>query len=156
VCIFLRHYKIERVSVKDQNMLKKLNLLFAVLCCVIFAGCCADKSYNVVLLGDVHYDHMKYHDMSKAEIEAVKDKKFVDLVLSIVSNLYRGNAAYSPDTAEYKIMMGCIRKIEKLHSLVRFDIGKVLEGYTLTEFIEPLLYNSEIDDDNVTLEVDFT
>ena len=66
-----------RVSVKGQNMLKKLNLLFAVLCCMIFAGCCADKSYNVVLLGDVHYDHMKYHDMSKIKHLRIPMEKYV-------------------------------------------------------------------------------
>jgi hypothetical protein len=96
----------------------------------------------------------KYHDMSKEEIEAVKDKKFVDLVLSIVSNLYRGNAAYSPDTAEYKIVMGTMKKIEKLLPRFRINIKDILSGYTLTEFVEPLLYNSGIDDDNVSLKVD--
>ena len=97
----------------------------------------------------------KYHNLSKTEIDAVKDKKFVDLVLSLVSNLYRGNAAYSPDTAEYKIVMGSIMKIEKLLSRVKFDIRNILEGYSLSEFIEPLLYNSGLDDDNVSLKIDF-
>lgn len=93
----------------------------------------------------------KYHDLSKAEIEAVKDKKFVNLVLELIANLYRGNAPYSPATAEYKITMGSFRKIEKILSALHIDIKKTLRGYTLSEFIEPLLYNSGPDDDNVTV-----
>ena len=119
---------------------------------VMFLG----RKINRLTYGKVAKFSKKYHNLSKSELAAVEDKKFTELVFSLVSNLYKGNAAYSPDTAEYKIMMGCIRKIEKLLSVVRFDISKALEGYTLTEFIEPLLYNSGIDDDNVSLKVDFT
>ena len=52
-------------------------------------------------------------------------------------------------------MMGTIKKIEKLLSTFRVNIKDILSGYTLTEFVEPLLYNSGLDDDNVTLQVDF-
>lgn len=98
----------------------------------------------------------KYHDISKSDYAKLKDKKLVDLILEIVANLYRGNAPYSPDTVEYKIMMGSFRKIEKLAGALRIDIKGMLDGYTLTEFLEPLLYNSGPDDDNVTLKVDFS
>ncbi len=97
----------------------------------------------------------KYHNLKENDYYEVKDKKFVDLALDLVSNLYRGNANYSPDTVEYKIMMGSVKKIEKLLSVFRVDIRKVLGGYTLSEFIEPLLYNSGLDDDNVTVTTDF-
>ena len=98
----------------------------------------------------------KYHNLSKAELAQLKDKKFVDLLFSMVSNLYQGNASYSYDTPEYKIVMGTMKKLEKILSVARFDIRKVLCGYTLTEFVEPLLYNSGLDDDNVSLSVDFS
>ena len=97
----------------------------------------------------------KYHGMKKSDYEAVKDKKFVNLVLEIASLLYRGNPSYSPDTPEYKMMMGSVKKIEKLLSLLRVDLTKSLEGYTISEFLEPLLYNSGLDDDNVSLSVNF-
>ena len=95
----------------------------------------------------------KYHDLKESDFGDKKDKKFVDLIMEIVANLYRGNAPYSPDTVEYKITMGTFRKIEKLLSTLRVDSRKLLSGYTLTEFIEPLLYNSGLDDDNVTVQV---
>ncbi len=95
----------------------------------------------------------KYHDLKKSDYETVKDKKFVNLVLELIANLYRGNAPYSPDTVEYKITMGSFRKIEKIMKCFRVDSKKLLGGYTLTEFIEPLLYNSGPDDDNATLTI---
>lgn len=93
----------------------------------------------------------KYHDLSKAEIDAVKDKKYVNLILELIANLYRGNAPYSPETVEYKITMGSFKKIEKILTFLHIDIKKTLSGYTLSEFIEPLLYNCGPDDDNATV-----
>ena len=119
---------------------------------VMFIG----RKLNNLTYGCVAKFSKKYHCLTESELVEVKDKKFLELVFILVGNLYRGNAAYSPDTAEYKLMTGLIRKIEKLLSVVRFDVKKVLEGYTLTEFIEPLLYNRGLDDDNVSLKVDFT
>ena len=58
-------------------MFKKIQLLSALLCAIIAAGCCANNSYNVALLGDVHYDHMKYHDMSKMKHLRIPQEKYV-------------------------------------------------------------------------------
>jgi len=90
----------------------------------------------------------KYHNISKNELLSVKDKKLVNLLLELVANLYRGNASYSPETIEYKIIMGSVKKIEKLLSIIRIDTNKLVGGYSISEFIEPLLYNSGPDDDN--------
>ena len=95
----------------------------------------------------------KYHGMTEDDYREVKDKKFVTLALELVANLYRGNAHYSPETVEYKMMMGTIKKIEKLISVLPVDIKSLLSGYTLSEFIEPLLYNSGLDDDNADLKI---
>lgn len=97
----------------------------------------------------------KYHRMNENEYAAVKDKKFVSLVFDLVGNLYKGNGSYTPDTAEYKIMTGLTDKIEKLASALHINLKKLLSGYTLREFIEPLLYNSGLDVDNVSIKVDF-
>ena len=118
---------------------------------VMFIG----KKVNGLTYGTVAKFSKKYHNLTERELAAVKDKKFVGLVFDLVSNLYRGNAAYAPDSAEYKIMIGTMKKIEKLLSTFRVNIRDILSGYTLTEFVEPLLYNSGLDDDNVTLRVDF-
>lgn len=117
---------------------------------VMFLG----RKLNGLTYSKVAKFSKKYHDLKKNEIDAVKDKKFVNLILDLVANLYRGNAPYSPETVEYKITMGSFRKIEKLLSILHIDIKKTLNGYTLSEFIEPLLYNSGLDDDNATVRLD--
>lgn len=116
---------------------------------VMFLG----RKLNGLTYGKAAKFSKKYHDLKESDYAQVKDKKLVDLIMNIVANLYRGNAPFSPDTAEYKIMMGSMRKIEKLASAFRIDLRKILGGYSLSEFIEPLLYNSGLDDDNVTVSI---
>ena len=118
---------------------------------VMFLG----RKLNGLTYAKVAKFSKKYHNLTEKDLADVKDNKFVDLVFKLVSNLYRGNAAYAPDSPEYKIMIGTMKKLEKLLSVFRVNIKDILSGYTLTEFVEPLLYNSGIDDDNVTLQVDF-
>ena len=116
---------------------------------VMFLG----RKLNGLTYGKVAKFSKKYHDLKESDLTDKKDRKFVDLILELISNLYRGNANYSPDTVEYKITMGSFRKIEKILSSLRVDIKKSLNGYTLSEFVEPLLYNSGPDDDNATLKL---
>lgn len=116
---------------------------------VMFLG----RKLNSLTYGKLAKFSKKYHDLKESDIADTKDKKFVNLLLELIANLYRGNAPYSPDTVEYKITMGSIRKIEKLISVLRIDIRKSLGGYTLSEFVEPLLYNSGLDDDNVVVSI---
>ncbi len=113
------------------------------------------RKINNLDYGKIAKFSRKYHGMAENEYASVKDKKFVALAIELVANLYRGNASYNPDTVEYKLMMGSIRKIERLLSALRVDMKRYLGGYTLTQFIEPLLYNSGLDDDNLTLSIDF-
>ncbi len=117
---------------------------------VMFLG----KKLNGLTYEKVIKFSKKYHDMKESDYASVKDKKFVDLIMEIASLLYRGNPHYSPDTVEYKMLMGSIRKIEKFLSIFKVNVKDSLEGYTLSEILEPLLYNSGIDDDNVSLKVD--
>ena len=111
------------------------------------------KKLNALSYSKVAKFSKKYHNISKNDYSGLTDKKFVDLILKLVENLYLGNASYSPDTVEYKITMGTMKKIEKLAKVLHIDLKKLLKGYTLTETIEPLLYNSGIDDDNAVLDV---
>ncbi len=112
---------------------------------VMFLG----RKLNGLTYGKVAKFSRKYHKMTDKDYESVKDRKFTELLFELVANLYRGNASYSPDTAEYKIVMGSMKKIEKLLTVLHIDIKKTLKGYTLSEFVEPLLYNNGTDDDNL-------
>lgn len=116
---------------------------------VMFLG----RKLNGLTYSKVAKFSKKYHDLKESDYAHKKDRKFVDLVMELVANLYRGNAPYSPDTVEYKIVMGTFKKLEKLIKTFKVDSKKLLGGYTLSEFIEPLLYNSGLDDDNVVVSI---
>ncbi len=113
------------------------------------------RKLNGLDYGKVAHFSRKYHDMKKEDYASVSDKKLVALLVDLVANLYRGNASYAPDSVEYKIMMGSVKKIEKLLSVLHINIKKTLGGYTLSQFVEPLLYNSGLDADNLTIKTDF-
>lgn len=116
---------------------------------VMFLG----RKLNNLTYGKVAKFSKKYHDLKESDLLDKKDKKFVDLIMELVANLYRGNASYSPDTTEYKITIGSIRKIEKLLSFLHIDVQKSLGGYSLNDVLDPLLYNSGIDDDNAVVSI---
>ena len=116
---------------------------------VMFLG----KKLNGLTYSKVAKFSRKYHDLKESDLADKKDRKFVDLIMELVANLYRGNAPYSPETVEYKITMGSFKKIEKFLTALRVDTKKLLSGYTIAEFIEPLLYNSGLDDDNVVVSI---
>lgn len=111
------------------------------------------KKLNALSYSKVAKFSKKYHDIKKEDYLKLTDKKFVDLILKLVENLYLGNASYSPETVEYKITMGTMKKIEKLTCILHIDLKKLLKGYTLTQTVEPLLYNSGIDDDNAVVDI---
>ena len=116
---------------------------------VMFLG----KKLNGLTYGKIAKFSKKYHGLKASDYKDVADKQFVKLIFELVGNLYRGNAAYSPDTVEYKITIGTMKKLEKLLATFRVDIKNTLGGYTLTDIVEPLLYNSGLDDDNVTVDI---
>ena len=116
---------------------------------VMFLG----RKLNGLTYGKVAKFSKKYHNLKECDYADKKERKFVDLIMELVANLYRGNAHYSPETVEYKITLGSFKRIENVLNAFRIDIKKLLGGYTLTEFIEPLLYNSGLDDDNVTVQI---
>lgn len=115
---------------------------------VMFLG----RKLNGLTYSKVARFSRKYHGMSESNYSEVKNRKFVELLFELVANLYRGNARYTPETVEYKITMGSVKKFEKLLSILTVDAKKLLGGYTLTEFVEPLLYNNKsTDDDNLSI-----
>ena len=78
-------------------------------------------------------------DLSPAENESV-----FDLIRQLVLHLYSGNAPYTPDTAEYKIVIGFVNIIDSVLKLLHIKMR-------LSDLVRPLLYNSGIDDSNADL-----
>ena len=107
------------------------------------------RKLNGLNYGKVAKFSRKHHGMTEKDYVDVSDRKYITLLFDLVANLYRGNATYTPDTVEYKITMGRIKKIEKALSVLHIDVKKLLCGYSLSEFVEPLLYNKGLDADSL-------
>lgn len=90
--------------------------------------------------------------LKKSDYEHIKDKKVVDFIVSLVRNLYGGDAPYSPDTAEYKIAMGILAVIDSILKLFGIKISSILKGAeSVQSLVEPLLYNPGICDSKAVL-----
>lgn len=114
---------------------------------VMFLG----KKLNSLTYGKVAKFSKKYNGLKKKDYEIIKDKLVVPFVFEIVEALYKGNPPYSPETLEYKIATGLAKKLDKIASNFKFDVKKLLNGYTFEEVLKPLLYNDSVDDDNAEI-----
>ena len=88
--------------------------------------------------------------LSSAEYEKIKDTRIFDLIIELALNMLGGDGAYTPDTPEYKFMMGLSAVLDSIIETQPFyDVRKnVLKGYTVSEIIEPMLFNNGVGDSN--------
>lgn len=64
--------------------------------------------------------------VSKYIDSSIKDRKFKDFLLEVVTNLYHGDEPYTPDTPEYKAMWAIINKrVKKIVKLKKGSEGIV-------------------------------
>ncbi len=90
--------------------------------------------------------------LKKSDYQAIKDEKVIDYIISLIQNLYGGDAPYSPDSAHYKITMGLMSIIDSLLDTLGISIRKLLKvTNSVSDLVEPLVFNSGIPDHNVTL-----
>ena len=88
------------------------------------------------------------------DFEDIKDRKVLDFILEAVTNLYGGDAPYTPDTREYKIAMGLLSIIDSFLDTIGLKIGKLLKGCeSASSLVEPLLYNAGICDEKAELKL---
>ncbi len=90
--------------------------------------------------------------LKPADYENIKNDKVVDFIISLIQNLYGGDAAYSPETPQYKITMGLLGIIDSILDVLGIKIKKLLKVVdSVSELVEPLLFNAGIPDHNVVL-----
>ena len=91
----------------------------------------------------------KYNGLSKDRIKALKDKRVIDCAFVIMRHIFSGNAPYTPDTDEYRVLMGVCRKADKiLNTLHRPPSSFVKGAGSLCDIARPFLYNDRTGDDN--------
>ena len=110
------------------------------------------KLIDKITFGTVYRWTKKENGLKKEEISAIKDKKAVDFIIDLVMHLYSGNAPYNPDTPEYKIAKALLNVIDSVLSAFHLPLSKFLKDFdSVSSLIEPLLYNSGIDDSDAVL-----
>lgn len=90
--------------------------------------------------------------LKKEDYESIKNEKVVDFIISLIKNLYGGDASYSPDTPQYKITMGLLGIFDSILNVLGINFKKLIKvSDSISGLVEPLLFNSGIPDHNVVL-----
>ncbi len=92
----------------------------------------------------------KASGLTKEEYEQIKHRYIFDIIMDLVHNMLGGDGGYTPDTPIYKLMMGTAAVLDSLIDTQPFkNIKKdLLKGYSVREFMEPMLFNNFIPDSN--------
>ncbi len=110
------------------------------------------KILRKLTIGHVAALCKKESGVKKSDIKDIKDRKVVDFIISLVTNLYGGDGPYSPETPEYKITMGLLSIVDSILELFGVKLGKILKCVDSAQaLVEPLLYNSGICDADAVL-----
>lgn len=94
----------------------------------------------------------KESGLKKEDYAPIAEEKVVPFILSLVENLYGGDSPYTPDTAYYKITMGVCSVIDSVLGALHIKLSKLIKGVnSVSDLVEPLLYNSGICDEKAEL-----
>lgn len=97
----------------------------------------------------------KESGLKSQDYAAIADERVAPFVLSLIENLYGGDSPYTPDTAYYKITMGMCSVLDSILSALHIKLSKLIKGVnSISDLVEPLLYNSGICDEKATLKLD--
>lgn len=104
------------------------------------------KFLNSLKVGTVAKWTKKETGLKKADYEAVKDIRAVDIITELVLNLYAGESKYPPQTPIYKITVGFLHIIDSILGILHINMKKITkEVNCVTDLIKPLLYNDSFD-----------
>ncbi len=113
------------------------------------------------LISDARVKHLyplckRAAGLTPDEYNQIKDIHIFDVLMTCVTNMLGGDGEYTPDTPTYKFMMGLCAVLDSIIETQPFyDVRKnVLKGYTVSEIIEPMLFNNFVPDRNA--DFDFT
>lgn len=110
----------------------------------------AAKYVNHLSFGKVWRWTKHGNGVSKAEILPLRDNKVVPFAVSMVANLYRGDAGLAKDSVEYRIASALFRKLDCLSK----PFSKKLRSAgldSLSSALLPLLHNDGLPDADYTI-----
>ena len=85
----------------------------------------------------------KYSGLNKAEIKKHKDEKLIDVIFVILDHFFQGDAPYTPDTYEHKVIHGALLRGDRIMKTLGIKLSKYINGIdSLWELAEPLVHNT--------------
>ncbi len=104
------------------------------------------KFLNSLKVGTVAKWTKKETGLKPEDYESIKNLKVVDVISELVLNLFGGESKYSPETPVYKITIGFLSVLDSVLRILHIDLKKITKvSSSLTDLVEPLLYNPKID-----------
>lgn len=93
--------------------------------------------------------------LTDVEYSRIKDVRVFDLIIEIAFNMLIGDGVYTPDTPEYKVIMPLCAVLDSIADTQPFVNVKdsYLGGYSVSEVIEPMLFNNSAPDREGTLDL---
>ena len=113
------------------------------------------KLMDNLTLKDIYFLVKGNARLSSEEYNTIKDLKLFDLIIETAFNMLIGDGAYTPDTPEYKVLMSFSAMIDSIIDTQPFvDIkSKFLGGYSVSDIIEPMLFNNSVSDRAATIKL---
>lgn len=114
-----------------------------------------DKLVKNGRVKDIYFLIRKNAGLTASEYAAVKDRKLYDMIVNAVFNMLTGDGAYTPETVEYRLMMSIAALADSVIDAQPFmDIrGKSLQGYTVAQLFETVLFKNGISDNKAVLDL---
>lgn len=110
----------------------------------------AAKYVNRLTFGKVWRWTKRHNGVSKVEILPLQENKVVPFAVSMVANLYRGDADLPKDSVEYRIAAALFKKLDRLSK----PFSKKLQAAGLdnvSSALLPLLHNDSLPDADYTI-----
>ena len=113
-----------------------------------------NKIVSEIKVKDIYFLFRHSAKLSEAEYATIKETKLFDLLTSAAFNMLSGDGEYTPDTAEYKLLMSIASALDSIiDTQPFFDVKKkVLKGYSVKEVVEPLCFNNYTYDNEAELD----
>lgn len=92
----------------------------------------------------------KYSGLTKDECKKHKDEKLIDVCFVILDHFFQGDAPYTPETYEYKVIRGGLLLLDKIMKTFGISLSKYINGIdSLWTLAEPLVHNTRTGCDRV-------
>ena len=92
----------------------------------------------------------KYNGLTRAEIKALRTHPLIPDVFKVVAKVFAGNGPFGPGTVEYRVFTGMTKRVDHIQEKLKIKklAGFIPKGQTLTDVLEPMLYNNRTGDDD--------